>query len=98
MKGYWVAFVHVDNEEQYSHYLALAPAALKKYGAKMLSRGEDISIIEGFETPPQRAVVFEFESYETALACYHSPEYQQARNHRIDSASANIIIMNGLSV
>ncbi|CAM3535477.1 hypothetical protein VA7868_03891 [Vibrio aerogenes CECT 7868] len=96
MKGYWVAFVHVEDEQQYQSYLELAPAALKKYGATMLSRGGDISIIEGFETPPQRAVVFEFDSYETALKCYHSPEYQAARQHRIHSATANIIIMKGL--
>lgn len=96
MKGYWVAFINVHDKEKYQNYLKLAPAALKKYGAKLLSRGEDITIIEGFNNPPDRAVVFEFESYETALECYNSTEYQEARKCRRDYASANIIIMNGL--
>ncbi|RBP79118.1 DUF1330 domain-containing protein [Marinomonas rhizomae] len=96
MKGYWVAFVNINDKAKYQDYLALAPAALQKYGAKLLSRGEDITIIEGFNTPPDRAVVFEFESYDKALECYHSPEYQEAKKHRSDCASANILIMNGL--
>lgn len=97
MKGYWVAFVTVDDKAKYQDYLALAPAALQKYGAKLLSRGEDITVIEGFPTTPDRAVVFEFESYEKALECYQSPEYQAAKQHRNDCATANILIMNGLA-
>lgn len=96
MKGYWVAFVKVNDKDKYQDYLALAPAALLKYGAKLLSRGDDITPIEGFNTQPDRAVVFEFESYDLALQCYHSLEYQQARKHRIDCADAKILIMNGL--
>lgn len=97
MKGYWVAFVNIDNKQQYQDYMALAPAALKKYGARLLSRGEDVTVIEGFNTPPDRAVIFEFDSYDIALQCYQSPEYQAARKHRAHCASANILIMNGLS-
>jgi uncharacterized protein (DUF1330 family) len=97
MKGYWVAFVHVYDEQKYRAYLSLAPEALAKYGAKMLSRGTDITVTEGFPSSPDRAVVFEFESYEQALACYHSPEYQQARRERDGAAAANILIMRGLN-
>lgn len=96
MKGYWVAFVNVNDQEKYQHYLALAPSALQKYGAKLLSRGENITVIEGFSTQPDRAVVFEFDSYDLALECYHSPEYQEARQLRTDCADANILIMKGL--
>ncbi|MBJ7555351.1 DUF1330 domain-containing protein [Marinomonas spartinae] len=97
MKGYWVAFVNVNDKVAYQDYLDLAPAALKKYGAKLLSRGEGVTAIEGFESPPDRAVVFEFDSYESALNCYHSEEYQAARKHRVNCAQANILIMHGLS-
>ncbi|PYF84327.1 uncharacterized protein (DUF1330 family) [Marinomonas alcarazii] len=97
MKGYWVAFVTVEDKEKYQDYLALAPEALKKYGAKLLSRGEDLTVIEGFDRSPDRAVVFEFDSYETALKCYQSPEYQAAREHRIDCSNANILILKGLA-
>ncbi|ADZ91672.1 DUF1330 domain-containing protein [Marinomonas mediterranea] len=97
MKGYWVAFVDVHDKDQYQNYLDLAPEALKKYGATMLSRGEEVTTIEGFSKAPDRAVVFEFESYEKALACYRSPEYQHARQQREGCSFAHILIMKGLN-
>lgn len=97
MKGYWIAHVTIQQEEDYQAYLALAPQALAKYGAKILSRGENFTPLEGFDdNPPQRAVVLEFESYEQALACYHSEEYQQAREKRILCSEAHILILQGM--
>lgn len=96
MKGYWIAHVQVQDPDAYQAYLAEAPAALSAYGARMLSRGEDFTMLEGDHPPPTRAVVFEFESYETALACYHSEAYQHARAHRLACANATILILKGL--
>ena len=45
----------------------------KKYGAKFLVRGGKYETREG--TSRSRNVVLEFKDYETALACYNSPEY-----------------------
>ncbi|WP_027856316.1 DUF1330 domain-containing protein [Marinobacterium jannaschii] len=95
MKGYWIAFVDVTHPEQYQDYLKLAPAALKAYGARILARSDQLTALEGFTQPPSRAVVLEFDSYEQALACYNSPEYQQACHHRQDAANAQIVIMKG---
>ena len=95
MKGYWVAFVDINDPVKYQDYLELAPVALKKYGAKILARGEQLTALEGFETLPHRAVVFEFESYEQALSCYHSEDYQSARSQRAGAAEAQIVIMQG---
>ncbi|MGH1538939.1 MAG: DUF1330 domain-containing protein [Arenicella sp.] len=97
MKGYWIAFVSVSDMQQYQEYMQRAPAALAAYNARILARGgeEELTALEGFSTPPNRAVVFEFESYEQALACYHSPEYQQARQFRLEVANAHIIILKG---
>jgi uncharacterized protein (DUF1330 family) len=96
MKGYWIAHVTLTDPDAYQDYLALAPAALAKYGAKILSRGEHFTPLEGFDdAPPHRAVVFEFESYQQALDCYHSPEYQAAREKRLASANAHILILQG---
>lgn len=51
--------------------------------------------MEGRATP-QRSVVIEFESYERALACYRSDEYQQARAFRQGVARAEVIIVEGV--
>ncbi|BFM49726.1 DUF1330 domain-containing protein [Marinomonas sp. THO17] len=96
MKGYWIAHVLVEDANAYQNYLASAPAALAAFGAKMLSRGEDFTLLEGNLPTPTRAVVFEFDSYETALACYHSDAYQEARSHRLSCADATILILKGL--
>ncbi len=96
MKGYWIAHVQVENIDQYEAYLAEAPSALSAFGARMLSRGEDFTLLEGANPTPTRAVVFEFDSYETALACYHSDAYQHARQHRLSCSNATVLILKGL--
>jgi uncharacterized protein (DUF1330 family) len=40
-------------------------------------------------------VVIEFPDYETALACYHSPEYQHAMTLRQGRAIADIAVVEG---
>ena len=42
-----------------------------------------------------RNVVIEFPDYETALACYHSPEYQENIKRRQPHSEADLIIIEG---
>lgn len=93
-KGYWIAFVTVTDPDAYVGYQQLAPAAFAKYGARFLARSGAAETLEGDEW--QRHVVIEFESKAQALACYNSPEYQEARGHRAMACSANIAIVEGL--
>ncbi|MDO6683098.1 MULTISPECIES: DUF1330 domain-containing protein [unclassified Oceanobacter] len=95
MKAYWIAFVDIDDPRQYARYMEQSPTALQQYGARILARGSEMTALEGFDKTPDRAVVFEFDSYEQALACYHSDAYQQARQHRLEVASAHIVILKG---
>lgn len=96
MKAYWIAHVDVEDADQYSQYTQCAPAAFARYGARFLARGGRSEALEGRDTP-QRSVVIEFDSYEQALACYHSPEYQEARRHREGVARAEVIIVEGMA-
>lgn len=41
-------------------------------------------------------MILEFESYETALACYHSPEYQAALKLRQAYSTAHFVIVEGV--
>ncbi|WP_343563752.1 DUF1330 domain-containing protein [Kiloniella sp. b19] len=92
-KGYWIGRVDVTDPEQYKNYLATNGPAFEKYGAKFLVRGGDFSSLEGENR--SRNVVIEFESVETALACYNSPEYQTAKAHRLPASEADIFIIEG---
>ena len=40
-------------------------------------------------------MVIEFPDYATALACYHSPEYQENSKRRLASAVSDLVIIEG---
>ena len=42
-----------------------------------------------------RNVVIEFPDYETAMACYRSPEYQENIKRRLPHSTADLIIVEG---
>ncbi|WP_313738680.1 DUF1330 domain-containing protein [Pseudomonas sp.] len=96
MKAYWIAHVDVSDVEQYQQYTQRAPAAFQVYGGRFLARGGRSEALEGRPTP-QRSVVIEFDSYEQALACYRSAEYQEACGHRQGAAKAEVIIVEGFA-
>ena len=67
--------------------------AFDKFGAKFIVRGGRFEAPEG--TPRSRNVVLEFADYATAVACYHSPEYQTAKALRDDASVADLLIIEG---
>lgn len=94
MKGYWIAHVTVTDPGQYQGYVAAAPAAFEKYGARILARGGRSEQLEGGGRA--RNVVIEFPSYDDAVACYNSAEYQAAKAHRQGAGEADIVIVEGV--
>ncbi len=95
MKGYWIAHVSIDNPEQYQDYMALAPAAFAQYQGKLLVRGGQSQQLEG--PTRQRHAVIEFPSYQQALTCYHSAEYQAALAKRQGAAQVEVVIVEGIA-
>jgi uncharacterized protein (DUF1330 family) len=93
-KGYWMAMVDIADPEKYKAYIAANAVAFEKYGAKFLVRGGQHIDPEG--PTGDRHVVIEFESYEKALACYNSPEYQEALKLRQPVATARMTIIEGV--
>ncbi|WP_095153776.1 DUF1330 domain-containing protein [Pseudomonas sp. Irchel 3E13] len=94
MKAYWIAHVDVTDPQQYQQYTQRAPAAFAAFGGKLLARGGRSEAMEGRATP-QRSVVIEFESYDQAVACYRSAQYQEACGFRQGVAKAEVIIVEG---
>ena len=92
-KGYWIAHVDVTNADDYPGYLKAAQPAYEKYGANLIVRGGKYDAVEG--NARTRHVVIEFESYEQALACYNSPEYQAAAKIRQANSTGDILIVEG---
>lgn len=92
-KGYWIAQVDVTDPDGYQAYVKANAAAFSKFGARFIIRGGRFEAPEG--TPRARNVVLEFADYATAVACYHSPEYQAAKALRIGKSVADIVIIEG---
>jgi uncharacterized protein (DUF1330 family) len=92
-KGYWIGRVDVDNEEGYKPYAAANPAIFKKFGGRYVVRGGKTTGVEGQSR--SRNVVIEFPDYESAMACYRSPEYQQNIKLRQPHSTADIIVVEG---
>ena len=92
-KGYWIARIDVQNAEIYKAYVSAATPAYETFGAKFLVRGGKCEMVEG--AGRSRNVVIEFESYDRALACYNSPEYQRAAQLRRSAAHGEILVIEG---
>jgi uncharacterized protein (DUF1330 family) len=92
-KGYWVVTGEVTDPEGYKAYVAENANAFAKYGARFLARGGKSEVVEG--QGHSRTVVLEFKDFDTALACYRSPEYARARELREGRAEMNITVVEG---
>ena len=92
-KGYWIVRTDVTDPARYERYRAGSGEALHKYGAKFLIRGGTFEKPEGTAKP--RNVVIEFPSYQAAVDCYRSPEYQRAKAERAGAATMDLIIIEG---
>jgi uncharacterized protein (DUF1330 family) len=92
-KGYWIARVDVHNDEGYKHYAAANPAIFKKFGGQFVVRAGKFTAPEGQSR--SRNVVIEFPDYESALACYQSPEYQENIKRRLPHSTAELVIIEG---
>ena len=92
-KGYWVARVDVTDPEKYKTYITANAVAFAKYGARFLVRSGAFEVVEG--TARSRNVLIEFPSYQAALDCWNSAEYQAARDCRVGAATADVIVIDG---
>ncbi|EDZ99762.1 protein of unknown function DUF1330 [Burkholderia sp. H160] len=96
MTAYWIAHVTVLDPAKYKGYMDIAPQAFNKFGAVFLARGGASEVLEGESF--ERHVVIQFKDMRTALDCYHSPEYQAAKQKRDGHCRAQITLVEGLDV
>ena len=92
-KGYWIARVDVADLEKYKEYVAANAEPLRKFGALFVVRAGRFENVEGGSR--SRNVVIEFPSYQNALDCWHSPEYQRAVRIRQPVSTGDVIIIEG---
>jgi uncharacterized protein (DUF1330 family) len=96
MPAYWLSRANIHDPVEYKKYSDLAGDIVRRHGGKILSRGNRFQIMEGPEKF-KRFVAIEFPTFEAAVGCYKSPEYQAAAKHRKNGAGEveNVIVDSG---
>lgn len=96
MPAYWVARSRVIDPIEYKKYTDLVPEIVARYGGKFLARGGKFRIMEGPEKF-HRFIVIEFPSFDQAVACFTSPEYDKAAAfRRAGAGEVETIIVEGV--
>ncbi len=96
-KGYWIAMVDVTDQERFALYAAALGPIFERHRARFLARGGRGRgrVFEG--TDASRLVIVEFESYQAALDCYHSPDYRAALKLREAGSTAHFAVVEGVA-
>lgn len=92
-KGYWIVSVDITDQEKYKAYIAANAAPFKKFGGRFLVRAGRYENVEGASR--SRNAVIEFPSYQAALDCWKSPDYQKAIELRQPVSTADLVIIEG---
>jgi uncharacterized protein (DUF1330 family) len=92
-KGYWIVHVDIRDVAAYARYQAANALAFGKYGARFLARGGEHEVVEGKSRT--RHVILEFPSYQAALDCYRSLEYQAAKALRDGAGEGDFVVIAG---
>ena len=94
-KGYWINQSDVTDEAGHAVYAKAVAEYLARRGAKPLvfSQAGRREVVEG--SPRSRQLIQEFPDYESALAAYHSDEYQEIKKLRRNTAIIDLLIVEG---
>jgi uncharacterized protein (DUF1330 family) len=95
MPAYWVARAKINDPVEYKKYTDLVPGIIAQYGGRALARGGRFRIMEGPDKF-HRFIVIEFPTFDQAVACFTSTEYDAAAAFRRSGAGeVETIIVEG---
>ena len=93
---YMIGDVDIKNIEEYKKYMEKVKPMIESYGGEYLIRGGEIDALETNLWEPTRMVLVKFPNKEIAMEWYNSDEYKPYKNIRLDNASSNILMVEGL--
>jgi uncharacterized protein (DUF1330 family) len=94
MPAFIVVDIAIRDAATYARYKQLAPPSIAAYGGRYLVRGGTTTVLEGDWTP-ERFVILEFESANTARRWWESPEYAEAKALRQSCARTKMLLVDG---
>ena len=94
MKVYWIAlYKKINDMDNLKNYATKVTPIIKSYGGKPLVRGGKYQVLEGENF--KRKVIWEFPSYEKAIECHNSKEYQEGWAIAKNTTERNLQIIEG---
>ena len=95
-KGYWISlYSKVENKENLKKYSEAVIPIIKSFGGIPLIRGGKYQTYNGEDFI--RTVVWEFPSYEKAIECHDSAEYQAGWSLAKDTTIRHMQVIEGFS-
>ena len=95
-KAYWISlYKKVDNQENLKKYAEIVTPIIKSFGGIPLVRGGKYKTFNGEDFI--RSVVWEFPSYEKAIECHNSKEYQAGWSLAKKTTKRHMQIVEGFS-
>lgn len=96
MSGYLIADVMAINDHGlYESYKPLVPPSLRPFNGTYLTRGGDVTVLEG-SWHPHQLVIVRFESAARAAAWWNSDQYREAKGMRQAATQTNMIVVDGV--
>tara|TARA_B100000282_G_scaffold30748_1_gene19739 strand:- start:393 stop:692 length:300 start_codon:yes stop_codon:yes gene_type:complete len=93
---YMIGDVDIKNIEEYKKYMEKVKPMIESYGGEYLVRGGEIDALETNLWKPTRMVLVKFPNKKIAMEWYNSDEYKPYKNIRLDNATSNILMVEGL--
>ena len=95
-KGYWISlYTKVENQENLKKYSEAVIPIIKSFGGVPLIRGGKYRTYNGDDFI--RTVVWEFPSYEKAIECHDSADYQAGWSLAKDTTIRHMQVIEGFS-
>ena len=95
MPAYVIVDIEVTDPARYEEYKRLAHETVLAYGGRYVVRGGAAERLEG-DREPHRTVVLEFPDATRARAWWSSEEYRPAKALRAETATADMILVDGV--
>ena len=96
LKGYWIAtYKKIEDKEKLNEYAEKATPIIKSYGGSAIVRGGKYQLIDGDEFI--RTVIWEFPSFEKAIKCHDSKDYQKMWEIAKKTCERNLHIVEGFN-
>ena len=96
-KGYWIALYRkINNLENLKKYSDIVTPIIKRFGGIPLVRGGKYTKYSGEEYP--RTVIWEFPSFEKAIECHDSTDYQNGWSLAKDTTERHLQIIQGFNI